>query len=396
MIVLDSKINCCGCTACSQVCPKHCITMKMDEEGFKYPIVDTDQCVDCGLCEKVCPYLNSYPTPQEKPASYACKTKDDNLRAKSSSGGLFTVLATRIIHEGGVVFGAKFDAEWNVVHGYTENEDGLAAFRGSKYVQSDMGNSFSQVKEFLKAGRPVMFTGTPCQVAGLNHFLQKKYDNLFTVDFVCHCVPSPLVWRKYIEELQKNGKITGLTFKDKSEGWAKYGIKVCSSTNILAQGNHGENVYMKAFLSNLIVRPGCTNCPARHYKSGADVTMADCWGFNEYHPELNDDKGMSLALPLTEKGSILFKEVSDTLDVLQIPYIEVQEETNHKPIIESPKNHPYRNRFFQDFVVGKSSISSLMNKYLDKREKEVKRIKAIKAIIRNLIGDDLIKKIRKK
>ena len=226
MIPITDKRNCCGCTACSQVCPKHCITMQMDSEGFKYPHVDTSLCVECGLCEKVCPYLNKYPIPIKKPASFACKTKNDELREKSSSGGLFTVLAAKVIQEGGVVFGAKFDAEWNVVHGYSETEEGLAAFRGSKYVQSDLGNCFTEVKNFLKSERQVLFTGTPCQVAGLNHFLQKKYDNLITVDFVCHCVPSPLVWKKYLEELCGDTTIKSVSFRDKSEGWARYGLAV--------------------------------------------------------------------------------------------------------------------------------------------------------------------------
>ena len=224
MINISDKRNCCGCTACSQVCPKSCITMQIDEEGFKYPQVDANLCVDCGLCEKVCPYLNSYPIPEEKPASFACKTKDDDLRGKSSSGGLFSVLATKIIQENGVVFGARFNEDWDVYHDYTETEAGLAEFRGSKYVQSDMGDCFAQVKNFLKTGRKVLFTGTPCQVAGLNHFIQKKFENLYTVDFVCHCVPSPKVWKSYLKEVRGNATITHISFRDKSEGWARYGL----------------------------------------------------------------------------------------------------------------------------------------------------------------------------
>ena len=396
MIVLDSKLNCCGCTACSQVCPKQCITMKMDEEGFKYPIVDAEQCVDCGLCEKVCPYLNSYRIPKEKPASYACKTKDDDLRERSSSGGLFTVVATKVIKDGGVVFGAKFDSEWNVVHGFTEILEGLADFRGSKYAQSDLGDSFKRVKDFLKAGRIVMFTGTPCQIAGLNHFLQKSYENLITVDLICHSVPSPKVWSSYLKEIENNDKVVSVTFKDKSEGWAKYGLFIKGENGILDKGNHLENIYMKAFLSNLTVRPGCTNCPARCYKSGADITIADCWGFNKNHPDMNDDRGMSLALLHTSKGIQLYNSVLSQLDSLQIPYVEVEEKGNHSPIILSPKFHPYRSLFFRDYTKGKKETIFLLNKYVRKKEKKEQRISRIKQIVKSLLGEKLIRIIKSK
>ncbi len=394
MIEIKDKRHCCGCTACEQVCPKHCISMQEDEEGFKYPCVDASLCINCELCKKVCPYLNSYPIPTEKPASYACKTKDDELREKSSSGGLFTILATHIIQDGGVVFGAKFDDNWSVVHGYAETLDGLSAFRGSKYVQSDLGDSFNQVKDFLKGGREVMFTGTPCQVAGLNHFLQKKYDNLITVDFVCHSVPSPLVWKKYLDELRGDRIIKGVSFRDKSEGWARYGLYVLADNVLLTKGSHHDNIYMKAFLSNLIVRPGCKNCPVRCYQSGADITIADCWGFNEFHPELNDDKGMSLALLLTGKGVTSYHAIESQMDSLPIPYVEVQEETNHKPIIHSPMFHRYRNNFFNDLIKGDKGTVELMEKYIKKGEDRSRRVNSAKAVVRGLVGETVINRLK--
>lgn len=390
MIEIKDKRNCCGCTACSQICPKHCISMQEDREGFKYPKADSAVCNGCGLCEKVCPYTNAYPIPVEKPASFACKTKDDGLRKKSSSGGLFTVLASKIIKDGGVVFGAKFDDGWNVVHGCTETLEGLSAFRGSKYVQSDLGDSFKRVRDFLNGGRRVMFTGTPCQVAGLNHYLQKRYDGLVTVDFVCHCVPSPLVWKNYLDELSGGRIIKSVSFRDKSEGWAKFGLAVAGETAVLTRGNHRDNIYMKAFLSNLIVRPGCTNCPARSYRSGADITIADCWGFNEFHPELNDDKGMSLALILTGKGAALYQEAESQMDSLRIPYVEVQEESNHNPIIRPPKYHKYRNCFFNEFIKGNKGTIELMEKYIQKGENRERRIASAKAVVRGLMGEKLI------
>ena len=404
MINITDKTNCCACTACSQICPQQCITMEVDWEGFKYPHVDTDLCVNCRLCEKVCPYLHPYPVPKEKPTSFACKTKDADLRENSSSGGLFTVLASKIIHEGGVVFGARFDDNWRVIHDYTETEDGLAVFRGSKYVQSDICNSFSQVKKFLKDGRKVLFCGTPCQVAGLSHFLEKKYDDLLMVDFVCHCVPSPKVWEKYLQELSKDCKIVSISFRDKSQGWAEFGLAISGEIQsavsnqcvVLTKSSHHENLYMKAFLSNLIVRPGCTNCPARHYTSGADVTIADCWGINEYHPDLNDNLGMSLALLHTDKGKALYQDVLSQLDSLQIPYEEVQEESNHSPIIKAPRCHPYRDQFFSEFRKSKKSTITLLEKYVRKGERRKEHIFMAKKIIRGILGKKIVDKLKRR
>lgn len=199
MIDIKDKKLCCGCNACVQRCPKQCISVQKDEEGFLYPIVDLSICIDCGLCEKVCLVLNqgSERNPIEV---FAAVNKDDSIRMQSSSGGIFTALAEQIIQEKGVVFGARFDEKWEVKHDYTETIEGLKAFRGSKYVQSRIGDTFSKAEFFLKAGRKVMFTGTPCQIAGLRLFLRKEYENLLAVDIICHGVPSPLVWRKYLGE----------------------------------------------------------------------------------------------------------------------------------------------------------------------------------------------------
>ena len=241
MINIIDKKNCCGCNACVQHCPKSCITMQEDGEGFLYPIVDQEVCIDCGLCQKVCPVLNQ--GEERKPLQvYAANNPNEEVRMQSSSGGVFTLLAETIIQEGGVVFGVRFNDDWEVIHDYTETKEGLAAFRGSKYVQSRIGESYCQVERFLKKGRKVLFTGTPCQIAGLNLFLRKEYDNLLTVDFICHGVPSPGVWKSYLEELialkgnQKNSvlshskpiilysirDISRIEFRNKRLGWKKY------------------------------------------------------------------------------------------------------------------------------------------------------------------------------
>ena len=323
MIQLSDKSQCCGCTACVSICPKQCITMREDEEGFLYPLVDSSRCIDCNLCEKVCPEL--HPKDMREPLNVcAAKHKDEQIRLASSSGGIFTLLAERIINEGGVVFGACFNNNWNVIHDYTETKEGLATFRGSKYVQSYMGNCYFKAKSFLDQDRKVMFTGTPCQIAGLKSYLKKDYDNLLAVDVVCHGVPSPKVWQMYLDEIARKGgknsvlshhiaekaEINHIDFRSKSTGWKKFSFALTFS-KATADGEKNtvslssiftENPYMNAFLSNLSLRPSCYDCPAKSGKSGSDITIADFWGIENVLPEFDDDKGVSLVLSYTERG----------------------------------------------------------------------------------------------
>lgn len=312
-----TKTNCCGCTACLQICPKQSICFQEDSLGFRYPHVDKAKCVKCGLCEMVCPVINQ--NPQFEPLSvWAAKHADEQIRVSSSSGGAFTFLAERIIDDGGVVFGAHFNANWEVVHDYTETKEGLIPFRGAKYVQSNLGNSYAQVEMFLKEGRKVMFTGTPCQIAGLKKMLRKEYNNLLTVDFVCHGVPSPEVWRRYLEEeivrigdsentslasSKVSPVITGVNFRDKSTGWKKYSFVLnfseataAGEQNTVLSSTFNDNVYMRAFLLNLSLRPSCYNCPAKAGKSGADITIGDFWGIENVLPDFDDNSGVSLLM----------------------------------------------------------------------------------------------------
>lgn len=225
---LASQNSCSGCTACQSICPKSAISMVADGEGFLYPKVDESKCVQCGLCEKVCPSLNR-DSPRMPLAVYAAKAKDDGLRLKSSSGGVFSLLARQVIARGGVVYGAGFDhADWHVMHKSAENEDELEDFRGSKYVQSDVQGIYAAVRGQLLAGCEVLFSGTPCQVAGLRHYLnalKTDVSKLLLVDVVCHAVPSPLAWRKYLDErLAKTGQgaiIRRIAFRHKNCGWKR-------------------------------------------------------------------------------------------------------------------------------------------------------------------------------
>ena len=251
MIKIYDKQNCCGCTACVQRCPKHCISLKEDEEGFLYPLVDESVCIDCGLCENVCPVLNQKSEKQPL-LQYAAKIKNQNIRMNSSSGGIFSLLAESVIEGEGAVFGARFNDVWNVVHDFTDTKEGLSSFRGSKYVQSYIGDSFLQAERILKSGRLVMFTGTSCQIRGLKLFLRKDYPNLLTVDFICHGVPSPKVWKKYLNGiLYKSARmvtkkhavlsktyptITSIEFRDKTlQGWKKFSFVVRGDSDLGAK-----------------------------------------------------------------------------------------------------------------------------------------------------------------
>ena len=387
MIEIREKKNCCGCSACQQICPHGCITMSDDEQGFKYPVVDKGTCVDCHLCEKVCPVLNRYPTKEQPIESYLSKTLDERLRTESSSGGIFTVFATAIIKNGGVVFGVRFNKNWQTEYGLTVSVETLWHFRGSKYVQADLQQTYRQVQYLLKQGRIVLFTGTPCFVSGLNHFLRKDYDNLLTVDFVCHSIPSPMIWRRYLSELEQREecKVSNVTFRDKSNGWTNYSIRL----DLKKQNNevksiietHDENIYMRGFLHDLYTRPSCSDCPARNYTSGSDVTLADAWNIDKYHPEKNDEKGISHVLINTEKGLKLFKQLLPSIDNWEIDYKEVEPNNVHAPLTRSCRAHRYRASFYKKVKKG-YLVTDTARHYL---QKEVKRQERRNSIRKSLI-----------
>ena len=305
MINIIDKSKCCGCSACVQVCPKQCIQMHEDNEGFLYPQVNAEICIHCGLCEKVCPELHT--SKKCEPLSvYAAKNTDEEVRLTSSSGGIFTLLAEQIIEEGGVVFGARFDEKWEVHHIMATTKEELKPFRGSKYVQSRIGTTFKQVKVCLNLGKKVLFTGAPCQVAGLKHYLRKDYDNLLTMDFVCHGVPSPKVWRSYLSEVSEGRNIKNIEFRNKRCGWKNPSLVLdfeeIEKRRLLSQSRgFDENIFMQAFLSNLILRPSCYDCAEKCGKSGSDITLGDFWGIEKVLSNFDDDRGCSLLLIYSSK-----------------------------------------------------------------------------------------------
>lgn len=337
MIHITSKEQCVGCNACVQRCPKACITMEEDHEGFLYPRVDQVICIDCGLCDKVCPVIHQAEPPKEEPAIYACYNKDEEIRRQSSSGGIFTLLAEAILAKNGVVFGARFDENFDVIHDYTESVEGLKAFRGSKYVQSRIGETYLQAERFLKDGREVLFSGTPCQISGLKRFLRKEYTNLLAVDFICHGVPSPKVWRMYkqslLDKVEKNSVsatfkpiFTDIQFRDKTEGWKKFSfaatISIADQNTVLQREPFMNNVYMKGFLADLYLRPSCYACPAKQFKSRSDLTIADYWGVQHVHSEIDDDRGVSLVFASSKNGNNIFYSLQGKIELNKSTYID--------------------------------------------------------------------------
>ena len=318
MLKIIDKSECCGCSACVQVCPKKCVDFIADDTGFSYPNVNTDVCINCGLCEKVCPVINK--SDVNKPlAVYASKCHDDNIRVQSSSGGIFTIIAKYIIDYGGVVFGARYTEEYDVEHCYVDKEEDLSFLRGSKYVQSNIGNTYIQAKEFLDSSRLVLYSGTACQIAGLKKFLRKDYNNLLTIDVVCHGVPSPLVWQLYLNkvtksDLKRDGEfiIDGINLRSKSTGWRNYSCEIKLKSNqctFSIEDKHDQNLYMRLFLSNLILRPSCFNCPAKAGRAYSDITLGDFWGVEHTEADFDDDKGVSVVLLNNVRAVDLFQEL---------------------------------------------------------------------------------------
>ena len=318
MIEIIKKSQCSGCHACASVCPKNCITMAKDEEGFLYPKAESSECIECGLCKKICPILNPLECEKSEKdiVAYAAMNKAEDIRLKSSSGGVFTALATAVLQKGGVVFGAAFNEEFEVVHKFVETVEVFQDFRGSKYVQSTIGDTYKQAERFLKQDRWVLFTGTPCQIGGLLAFLKKSYQNLITQDIICHGVPSPLVWEKYIKHRQAraNGaQIRKINFRAKDRGWKQYSVKFLFKNDTEYRQTVGKDPYMQVFLKDLCLRPSCYDCAFRTKIRQSDITLADFWGVQHILPEMDDDKGTSLIFVNSEKGRVLFESIKKNL-----------------------------------------------------------------------------------
>ena len=320
--VFDKKQDCCGCTACKNICPTQAITMKADEEGFLYPLINLKLCIDCKLCRKVCAFQGGYDTSNniDRPEVYALKHKSDEVRRNSSSGGAFTAISDFILSKNGVIYGATFDKKFRVIHQQAKTAEERDKFRGSKYVQSDLKEVFSQIKEEIENDIYVMFTGTGCQVSGLHRYLvQSKVDTekLLTVDFICHGTPSPRIYSDYISyvESKNKSKIKQYFFRSKVNGWGHTEEAVFENgkrdhSSLLSQ------TYKALFYSNLCLRPSCHNCKYTNFLRPADITIADYWGIENYFPKFKDLLGISAVIVNSIKGETAFKESMGWFDSL--------------------------------------------------------------------------------
>lgn len=324
MLEVIEKDKCCGCSACFSACGHHAITMQLDSEGFEYPIISQEACVDCGLCQSVCPVLQyeNRKSIREKNSDaqigFAARNKNFSQRLISSSGSIFPPIAEWILDNNGLVVGAAYDNDFNVVHKFVESKDELCALQGSKYLQCKADNeTFKYIRKELKNGRKVLYSGMACQVEGLKSFLRKEYDNLYTIDLICMGIPSYVVWQKYLAAFFGDEKIKSINFKEKSIGWDTFTFRVDTDKRIFKErGMH--NLYLRSMFLSWNMRPSCFQCPFKKAKRISDFTLADAWGVYHSTPDINDNKGLSSVIVHSNKGLELWNILKDKIDSVQV------------------------------------------------------------------------------
>ncbi|MGM9582063.1 MAG: Coenzyme F420 hydrogenase/dehydrogenase, beta subunit C-terminal domain [Anaerovibrio sp.] len=369
MLIEDlAESRCCGCAACANVCASGAIQMAENQEGFLYPVINHKLCVGCGACDRACPRLNESQKHGKDagnilssngcedvsgkfPVAYGAICNSTSIRDKSSSGGVFRLLAEKILRQGGAVYGAAFDENWEVCHCRIDNIDDIEKLQGSKYVQSRVGKIFCDVRKQLAGGRPVLFSGTPCQCEGLRCYLGKDFNNLYIVDFVCHGVPSPAVWRSYVQYvagLKKDTTISHIFFRSKNLSWERFLLEFIFANSSKYRNDLYTDIYLRGFLQDLYLRKSCYQCTSRKRHRVSDVTVADFWGVQNVLPDMYDGRGTSLVLVQSEKGSRLFEGIDAR--VAQVNFAEAIR--GNPAYFSSPAMHPKRRVFFQRFYSG--------------------------------------------
>lgn len=347
---VENKKNCTGCGACYNVCPKGAITMQGDEYGFYKPVIDKEKCISCGLCEKFCPLDKYVSNNLTEPMVFAFMNSDD-VRKKSSSGGAFSAFADYILEQGGAVYGVIWDENIKAIHYRADKADCVEKMHGSKYVQSNTKDTFKQAKKDLESGKQVLYTGTPCQIAGLKSYLQKDYENLLTIDLICHGTQAPLFLEKYKEEFlkkKKGEKILNINFRSKKSPW---GTGYFTTTTTTKDIYHiGKDYYTTCM--DLTLNESCLDCRFTGIPRIADITIGDFWGVDEYDKSINDKKGLSVIILNSKKAEKYFFNIQNQYFSKEVP-LDVVIKRNPN-IIKSSVPHPKRKEFFEDIKNGKS------------------------------------------
>lgn len=308
------KDNCTGCEACSSICPKQAIEMRCDKEGFRQPYVDYNKCTNCKMCVNMCPVLNfenNHETIDNRKTAYAFKTNDEKKRKNSSSGGVFLTLSSYFIEHNVHVYGACFNDKYELFHTEAKSVEDLYRLAGSKYLQSRILSVYQEIKQKLESGEKVAFFGMTCQVEGLLSFLKKRYDGLYCVDLICMGIPSPMVWQKYLDTFFRVEEIKRINFKDKTLGWHRFSFKVDNKDGSSFSNPGFDNYYMECMFKGFSLRKSCFNCVYKCESKRADITIADCWGCEEYISQLDDNKGLSMIICHSDRGSELLRILSN-------------------------------------------------------------------------------------
>ncbi len=373
MINIINKEFCCGCAVCTDQCPKKCISMISDEEGFKYPHVDQNKCINCGLCNKVCPIENKVEEKGGLLYAYAAWNKDDVVRTQSTSGGVFTALAETIVQRNGIVIGAQYNQNNRVSHAVAEDQGGISKLRQSKYVQSDTNGIYAVTKKALATGRPVLFCGTPCHTEGLVKYLRGKPSNLILCDFICRGIISPLVYEKYLEylELKYGSKIKLVHFKNKTYGWHRFSTKIIfENGNEYIQDRYHDSYMILYLRENVSLRPSCYQCQFKGINRCSDITLGDFWGAKEKYSDLDNDRGTSAVLVHTKLGNEIFLKAKRYLEIHAVDVIDIVK--GNECILRSPVCQIDRKKFF-NYLESKGYLY-VKNKYCGTHVRDLKQL----------------------